>query len=214
MSLNQQLSDLFKNFSRLMELKGENLFKVIAFQKVSRILNDMTFDIRQAYENNTLAEIEGIGESSRRIIAEFISTGRSAEYDDLSSGVPGGLMEMLDIPGLGPKTVALFWKQKGIITLDQLVKALADGSLAGLKGIGEKKLQQIKEGIELRAQAGGRIGIVDALPIAEGLVERLRAMPQVQRAEYAGSLRRRRETIGDVDLICCGKSPVDGSAIA
>ena len=138
MSLNQQLSDLFKNFSRLMELKGENLFKVIAFQKVSRILNDMTFDIRQAHENNTLAEIEGIGESSRRIIAEFISTGRSAEYDDLAAGVPGGLMEMLDIPGLGPKTVALFWKQKGIVNLEQLVKALADGSLAGLKGIGDK----------------------------------------------------------------------------
>jgi DNA polymerase (family 10) len=214
MSLNQELSDLFMNFGRLLELKGANLFKVIAFQKVGRILNDMTFDIREACEKNTLCEIEGIGESSQRIIQEYIKTGRSAEYDELLASVPPGLLPMLEIPGLGPKTIALFWKEKGIVTLEQLVKALDDGSLTGIKGMGEKKLQAIKDGIALRAQAKGRISIVDAMTIGEELVDRLRELKDVKRAEYAGSLRRRRETIGDVDLICCGKSPDDGPAIA
>src|SRR5262249_571401 len=110
MSLNQQLSDLFMNFGRLLELKGANLFKVIAFQKVGRILNDMNLDMREAREKNTLKDIEGIGESSRRIIEEYIKTGKSAEYDELLASVPPGLLPMLEIPGLGPKTVALFWK--------------------------------------------------------------------------------------------------------
>lgn len=214
MSLNQELSNLFKNFGRLLELKGANVFKVIAFVKVARILDDMTLDIREACGKNTLCEIEGIGESSQRIIQEYVKTGRSAEYDELLASVPPGLLPMLDIPGLGPKTVALFWKEKGILSLEQLIKALDDGSLSGLKGIGEKKLQAIKEGIAMQAQGKGRISIVEAMEIGEGLVERLREMKEVKRAEYAGSLRRRRETIGDVDLICCGKSPDDGPAIA
>src|SRR6476661_1868975 len=116
MSLNQELSNLFMNFGRLLELKGANLFKVIAFQKVGRILNDMTFDIREACEKDTLCEIEGIGESSQRIIQEYIKTGKSAEYDELLASVPPGLLPMLEIPGLGPKTIALFWKEKGIVT--------------------------------------------------------------------------------------------------
>ncbi|CAA9383170.1 MAG: DNA polymerase X family, partial [uncultured Phycisphaerae bacterium] len=214
MSLNQELADLFQNFGRIMELKGESVFKVIAFQKVGRILSDMPGSVREAYDRDELKGVEGIGESSRRIIAEYVRTGRSSEYDEAAASVPAGLLGMLDIPGLGPKTVSLFWKQKGITSLEQLVKALDDGSLKGLKGIGDKKLQAIKEGIEIRAQSSGRLGIVEALPIATGLVERLRRMPEVKQAEYAGSLRRQKETIGDVDLICCGKSPTDGEAIA
>lgn len=213
MSLNQDLSELFHNFARVMEVKGESVFKVIAFQKVSRILNDMTVDVRAAYDRQELDTIEGIGESSRRIIAEFIRTGRSSEYDEAAASVPPGLLPMLDIPGLGPKTVALFWKEKGITSLEQLVKALGDGSLKGLKGMGEKKLAAIKDGIAIRAQAGGRIGIVEAQPIADVLVERLRQLPEVARAEYAGSLRRRKETIGDVDLVCCGKADDVGEAV-
>jgi DNA polymerase (family 10) len=213
MSLNQDLSELFHNFARVMEVKGESVFKVIAFQKVSRILNDLTVDVRTAYDRQELDQIEGIGESSRRIIAEYVRTGRSTEYDEAAASVPPGLLPLLDIPGLGPKTVAMFWKERGITSLEQLIKALDDGSLKGLKGMGEKKLAAIKDGIAIRAQAGGRIGIVEAQPIADALVERLRQLPEVARAEYAGSLRRRKETIGDVDLVCCGKADDVGEAV-
>src|SRR5688572_6674165 len=114
MSLNHELSALFHRFSRLMEVKGENVFKVLAFQKVSRLLEDRSEDIKEAFERGELDQIEGIGESSRRIIAEYIRTGRSTEYDEVAASVPAGLVPMLDIPGLGPKTVGLFWREKNI----------------------------------------------------------------------------------------------------
>jgi DNA polymerase (family X) len=202
MSLNHELSDLFKTMAAIMEIKGESVFKSIAFSKVSRLLKDMTFDIRKAHAEGKLAEIEGIGASSRKIIEDFITTGSSNDFVELSTSVPAGLLPMLEIPGLGPKTIALFWKQRGIVSLEELVQAIDGGKLAGLKGVGEKKIDAIKQGIALRAQAAGRMGIVDAMEIGQSLVERLRKMPEIEQAEIAGSLRRRRETVGDVDVVC------------
>lgn len=205
MSLNSELSTLFRHMAQVMELKGETVFKVIAFQKVSRILEDPGIDIRAHCDAGTLREVEGIGASSCKVIDEYVKTGRSSDFDDLVASIPGGLIELLGIPGLGPKTINLFWKTKGITSLAELVKALDDGSLKGLKGIGDKKLDAIRQGIELKSAGQQRMGIVEAMPIAEMLVKRLREMKQVKHAEIAGSLRRRKETIGDVDLICALK---------
>jgi len=202
MSLNQEISELFHSMSRILELKGANTFKVIAFQKVSRILGDLTFDLRKMAEEGKLEEIEGVGGSSRKVIEEYVKTGRSTDYDELAASVPAGLLPMLEISGLGPKTIALFWKEKGVTNQEELVKAIESGALAGLKGIGAKKIESIKQGIAMLASAAGRIGIAEARPIAEGLLGRLREMKAVKRAEIAGSLRRGRETIGDVDLVC------------
>jgi DNA polymerase (family 10) len=214
MSLNHDLSDLFKNFAAIMEIKGESPFKAIAFSKVSRILKDMTFDVRKLCEQGKLSDVEGLGASSCKIITEFVQTGRSTDFDQVAASVPPGLPPLLEIPGLGPKTIALLWKQRGVTNLEELVKAIDTGALAGIKGIGEKKIESIKQGIALRAQASGRMGIVDAMPIARSLVERLRAMKQVKQAEIAGSLRRRRETIGDVDLICSLKDQSIGEEVS
>lgn len=202
MSLNTELSDLFRNFAAIMEIRGESPFKAIAFSKVSRILKDMTFDVRELCNQGKLAEVEGLGASSCKIINEYVNTGRSVDFEEVAASVPAGLLPLLDIPGLGPKTISMLWKQRGVTNIEELVKAIDGGALAGLKGIGAKKIESIKQGIALRAQAAQRMGIVDALPIAESLVARLRELPQVRQAEIAGSLRRRRETIGDVDLIC------------
>jgi DNA polymerase (family 10) len=218
MSLNQELARLFHSMSQIMEIKGENVFKVLAFQKVGRVLDAMTADVRESCEQGTMREVEGIGESSCKIIEEYVKTGRSSDYETLAASLPAGLLPMLDIPGLGPKTINLFWKAKGITNLEELVKALEDpeaSGLKGLKGIGDKKLETIKQGIALRSSGANRLGIVEALPIGEALVGRLRALKQVKQAEIAGSLRRRRETIGDVDLLCCLKdSGGDGTAVA
>jgi DNA polymerase (family 10) len=214
MALNHELSDLFKNFAAIMEIKGESPFKAIAFSKVSRILKDMTFDIRKLCEQGKLAEVEGLGASSCKIITEYVQTGRSTDFEEVAGSVPSGLLPLLEIPGLGPKTIALLWKQRGVTNLEELVKAIDGGALAGLKGIGQKKIDSIKQGIALRAQAAQRMGIVDALPIAKSLVERLRGLKQVKQAEIAGSLRRRRETIGDVDLICSLKDQSLGEDVS
>jgi DNA polymerase (family X) len=202
MSLNQELSRVFAEMAAILEIKGANPFKAIAFSKVSRILKDMTMDIRRCCEEGTLGELEGIGASSRKIIEEYVKTGRSTEHDELAVSVPAGLLPLLEIPGMGPKTIALLWKERGVTSLDELKAAIETGALKGLKGLGEKKIAAIREGIEFRATAGQRLGIGHALPVAAMLLERLRGVAGVKRAEIAGSLRRRRETIGDVDLVC------------
>ena len=214
MSANHELSDLFARFAAIMEIKGENVFKAIAFSKVSRLLKDLPFDIKQAVMEGKLAHIEGIGESSRRIIEQYVKEGRSTDFDEVAASVSPGLLPMLDIPGLGPKTIALLWKERAITNIEELVKAIDDNKLAGLKGIGEKKIQSIKQGIAMRAQAAERRGIGDALPIAEALVARLRDLPHVEHAQITGSLRRGRETIGDVDLICSIDSATAGPEVS
>jgi DNA polymerase (family 10) len=214
MSLNDDLSDLFARLAQLMELRGENTFKVIAFQKVSRLLGESTLDLRKCMEEGTICEIQGVGKSSQQIIEEYLRNGKSTALAELSEGVPPGLIPMLKISGLGPKTVGLFWKERGVTSIDELKSAIDNGKLADLKGIGEKKIESIKQGLAMLAQAGHRMGIVDALPIAQELVRQLREIKTVKSAEIAGSLRRRRETVGDVDLICSLKDGAAGQAIS
>jgi DNA polymerase (family X) len=213
MSLNTEISRLFQTFAALMEIKGESAFKAIAFSKVSRILKDGTIDLKQAVAEGKLKEIEGIGPSSQRIIEEYVKTGRSSDFDEVAASVPAGLLPMLEIPGLGPKTIALLWKERKITTLDELKLAIDGNKLEGIKGLGEKKIESIKQGIALRAQGAQRIGIVEALPLGEELLESLRKLPAVAKAEVAGSLRRRQETIGDLDLVCALKDPSKAGAV-
>lgn len=221
MSLNQELSDLFHAFASLMELKGENTFKVIAFQKVGRILKEMNFDIRQCIEQGTLCEIEGIGKSSQQIIEEYVQTGKSSAFEDLSSSVPKGLVDLMAIEGLGPKTIHLLWQNRGITSREELEKGLSEGKLEGLKGIGEKKIDLIRKGLEtlkLRAADGQstqprRTGIGEALEAAQALLDLVRQLPGVGQVEIAGSLRRRKETIADIDFVGTLKKSASGEEI-
>ena len=206
MSLNHELSDLFHSFASIMEIRGENPFKAIAFAKVGRILKDMTVDIKAAVLEGKLEGIQGIGESSRKIIEQYVKEGKSSDFEEVAKSVPAGLLEMLSIPGMGPKTIALLWKEREITSIDELSKAIDAGKLAGLKGMGEKKIESIKEGIAMRATASLRRGVAEVLPLAEAFVARLKELKNVHEVRYAGSLRRGRETIGDVDLLCSVKS--------
>jgi DNA polymerase (family X) len=214
MSLNNELSDLFANFAAILQIKGEPVFKCLAFQKVSRLMKETAADIRKAVEDGTIGDLEGIGPSSRRIIEEFVKTGRSTDYEAVAASVPAGLLPMLNIPGMGPKTIQLLWKERKIENVEMLLAAIEAGKLDGLKGIGPKKIDAIKAGIALRARGRGRMSVVEALPVAQAIVERLRKIAGVQQAEIAGSLRRRRETIGDVDLICAVATVESGEKVA
>jgi DNA polymerase (family 10) len=214
MSLNHELAKIFSTMAALMEIKGESVFKSIAFGKVGRLLENMTDDVRDHVEQGTLKDIEGVGASSQKLIEEYARTGRSTDYEELSASVPAGLIPLMQIPSLGPKTIGMLWRERGVVDMEGLVKLLDSGGMKGLKGIGDKKIESIKEGIAMRSQSAGRKGIVEALPIAEALVEQLRALKQVKHAEFAGSLRRRRETIGDVDLVCALKDGSRGTEVA
>jgi DNA polymerase (family 10) len=214
MSLNHELAKIFSTMAALMEIKGESVFKSIAFGKVGRLLENMTQDVRDCVEQGTLCDIEGVGASSQKLIEEYVKTGRSTDYEELSASVPAGLIPLMQIPSLGPKTIGMLWRERGVVDMEGLVKLLDSGGMKGLKGIGDKKIESIKEGIAMRAQSAGRKGIVEALPIAEALVEQLRKLKQVKHAEFAGSLRRCRETIGDVDLVCALKDGARGTEVA
>jgi DNA polymerase (family X) len=212
MSANAELAELFVRFAQLMELKGESSFKAIAFTKVARLLEGGSFDVAERHKAGLLKDVEGIGASSLRIIDEFLRTGESSDFAEISRDIPPGLVELLEIPSLGPKTIRLFWQERGVTSLAELESALASGKLVGLKGIGEKKLEAIASGIELRRRSAGRVGIARAVAVAEPMLAALRGLGQVERAEIAGSLRRRKETIGDVDLVCCLRAGVPSSA--
>ncbi len=221
MSLNQEIADLFANLAALMELKGENTFKVIAFQKVSRIVREMNFDLGECLRNNTLCQIEGIGKSSQQIIEEYINSGKSTVFDEIAASVPKGLVPLLSIEGLGPKTIHLLWNQRQITSLEALENAIQTAALAGIKGIGSKKIEIITRGIELyktrlaEGESGAvrRVGIMEARVPAEELLERVKKIPHVTRAQIAGSLRRGKETIADVDLVGGVKDPAAAEAV-
>ncbi|HSI37034.1 MAG: DNA polymerase/3'-5' exonuclease PolX [Phycisphaerae bacterium] len=213
MSLNSELAGLFERMAQIMEIKGANPFKSIAFHKVARVLRDLTVDVKQCCADGTIKEIQGIGEGSRKVILEYVRDGRSADYEELAASVPAGLIPMLQIPSLGPKTIALLWKERAVTSIDELKKAIEEGRLAGLKGVGEKKIQAIKDGIDLLARSAGRMGIAEALPVAQSLLAQVRKIKGVKRAEAAGSLRRFRETVGDVDLVCAVTDQSEGEFI-
>lgn len=201
---NKKLSDLFDTAAKILDLKGGNKFKSIAFQKVADLLDGMSDDIRAIHAQGGVKGVEaikGIGQSSAAIIAEWLETGRSTDYQELATSIPPGLIEMLGIGGMGPKTVQLVWRERDITSIDQLARATQDGTLDGLKGIGKKKIEQIRQGIELLAKGNERRSLGAAIKIAAGFLEQLRALDGVERAEACGSVRRGKETIGDLDFL-------------
>ena len=201
---NKELADLFEKMADILEFKGENPFKISAYRKASRIIGDLTEDIEAIAGQGELKDIPGIGDGMAQKIAEYIETGKISKFEEVRKGVPDDLIAIMDIPGMGPKTLSMLHREKGIGNLSQLEKALEDGSLMGLFGIGEKKIENIKRGILLLKQSKGRMNLGIAFPLAKRIVEALRQKTGSKKIEWAGSLRRMRENIGDIDILATG----------
>jgi DNA polymerase (family 10) len=201
---NKELADLFEKMADILEFKGENPFKISAYRKASRIMGDLTQDIEAIAEGGELRNIPGIGEGMAQKIEEYLKTGKVSKFEEVKKGIPDELIAMMDIPGVGPKTLSMLHKEKGISNISQLEKALEDGSLMGLFGIGEKKIENIKRGILLLKQSQGRMNLGIAFPVAKRIVETLRQKAGSKKIELAGSLRRMKEDIGDIDILGTG----------
>jgi DNA polymerase (family 10) len=201
---NKELADLFEKMADILEFKGENPFKISAYRKASRIIGDLTQDIEEIAGKGELKNIPGIGEGMAQKIGEYLKTGKISKFEEVRRGVSDELVAIMDIPGMGPKTLAMLHKEKGISNLSDLEKALEDGSLMGLFGIGEKKIENIKRGIQLLKQSKGRMNLGLAFPIAKRIVESLRQKTGSKKIEWAGSLRRMKENIGDIDILATG----------
>jgi DNA polymerase (family X) len=201
---NKELADLFEKMADILEFKGENPFKISAYRKASRIIGDLTQDIEEIAENGKLKGIPGIGEGMAQKVVEYLKTGKISKFEEVKKGVPDELIAIMDIPGMGPKTLSMLHKEKGISNFSQLEKALEDGSLLGLFGMGEKKIENIKRGIQLLKQSKGRMNLGLAFPVAKRIVETLRQKTGSKKIEWAGSLRRMKENIGDIDILATG----------
>ncbi len=202
MSFNASLANLFDRMSAMLELTGADRFRVNAHAKAARVIRDHTSDLESiAADQKALTAIEGIGKGTAAKIAEFAETGSIAEHDELAKQVPAGVLEMLNIPGLGPKTVKLLWDEKGIESIHALKDAIEDGSILDLPRMGAKTVENIKESIAFIESSGKRLHIGVAMPVAEALVRRMLDTPGVTRCAYAGSLRRGKESIGDIDVL-------------
>lgn len=213
MAQNSELAEMFSRMADVMQLVGENAFKAIAFHKVARKLEELDFDAVAAAKKGQLPQIEGMGASSRRIIEQLANEGKSEDYELLIKRVPAGVLEMLRIPGLGPKTVAQLWKEANVLSVEGLEKAIEQGRLTGLKGLGEKKIAGIVDGLRLLKAGTQRKGFMDVWPVVEAQLADLRSDPRVGVVEVAGSFRRRRQTVGDIDLICWTHRPGDAEAV-
>ncbi|KPK75779.1 MAG: hypothetical protein AMJ79_09725 [Phycisphaerae bacterium SM23_30] len=202
---NEQLSDIFEEMADIMEILGEDRFRINSYRKVARVIHDCVKDVSVLAGAGKLQELPGVGKSSAEKINEFVHAGTIKAHRDLLKKIPPGLLEMLKIPGMGPKGAAAVWKGLKVTDLDKLKKAIEDHSLEKLAGFGAKKAEAIGRGIEFIKSAGERILLIEAELIADYIIRELKAKTSVKRIEAAGSLRRGCETVGDIDLLAMAK---------
>jgi DNA polymerase (family 10) len=198
---NQEIAAAFERIADALDIKCEQAFKILAYRKAARVLEELAEDVEVLDAEDRLCEVEGIGEGLASKISEYLQTGRMAKAEEAEHGLPSGLFELLAVPGLGAKTVGLAFKELGVAGLDDLRRVIADGSLAALKGMGDKKAANILKGIGSFEKGHERLLLGEAFAVAEDVVAELGRAKGAGRIEAGGSLRRMRETIGDIDIL-------------
>lgn len=198
---NPQLAEIFTRIADLLEIKGEVIYKILAYRKAAESLENLGRDASAVWREGKLTEIPGVGKAIAEKLDELFSTGRLEFLEKLEAEVPPTLVDVLQVPDLGPKKVALFWKQLGVTNLSELEAAARAGRLRDLPGMGEKSEARIIAGIEALARRTDRVPLGKAWPFAQQLLAFLRGLPGVQEAQIGGSLRRMRSTVGDLDLL-------------
>ncbi|HTX22188.1 MAG TPA: DNA polymerase/3'-5' exonuclease PolX [Candidatus Aquilonibacter sp.] len=202
-----KVAEILVEIGTLLELKGENPFKTRAYANAARTIESLNEPLAKLVAEKRLGEIKGIGEALEQKITELVETGKLKYYEELKASIPPGLIEMLEISGLGPKKIQALNQKLGIDSVEKLEVACKKGKVAELDGFGEKTQTNILEGIERRRTYASKHLLSDALSAAEPLLENLRGHKDVIRCSAAGSLRRSREVIGDIDLLASSKNP-------
>jgi DNA polymerase (family 10) len=208
---NREVAHVFSDIARLLQLKNDSVFKIRAYQRAADVIEGLSTDIgKLATDESALREIPGIGEAISAKIMELAKTGKLEFFEKLKAEFPPGLLVIMDVPGIGPKTALKAAAELGIETLDDLQQAIESGQFANLPRVGEKTAEKILRQLKARGQKGRRAPIGVALPAALLVMEALRtACPGIRNFTYAGSLRRWRETIGDIDLLCTADRPAE-----
>ena len=202
-----QVAACLREIGTILELNGENPFKCRAYLNAARTLETSPTDLTELVRTDRLGELPGIGDALREKITTLVNTGKLPYLEELRTTIPSGLLSLLDLPGLGPKKLRILRDQLKIESIEALTKACQDGRLASLDGFGEKTATNLLDSIQRRATYSKLHRLGTALPAAQALLNHLRECPSVSQAEIAGSLRRGKEIVKDLDLIASSNKP-------
>lgn len=203
----KDIIEVLERIGTMLEIKGENPFKIRAYFSGARTLQTMEEDLGEVIGEGRLGEIPGIGKALTEKVETLYTTGELEFYDKLVASVPSGLMDLLEVPGLGGKKIKALHEQLDVDSIDSLTKACKEGEVAKLKGFGAKTQEKILSGIKNREAYAARHLWWDARAVVERILPALQALPDVERAEAAGSFRRGMETVGDLDFIVASSNP-------
>jgi DNA polymerase (family 10) len=205
---NREIANIFYAIADSLEVLGEDRFRTQAYRRAGDAIADLPAPLASYRERDALEAIPGIGKAIAEKIRELLDTGKLQYYENLKAKVPPGVLELLRIPNVGPRTAGRLYRELGITSLAELKAAAESGRLSGIKGFGAKTIESILQGIAAAEQRDRRTLLLYALNAAESLLDALRAAaPDVREATYAGSLRRARETIGDLDILAASEDP-------
>ena len=204
---NREIADIFNKIADILEIKDANVFRIRAYRRAADNLESLPHDLDRLVEEDKLNEIAGVGKDLSEKIKEYYRDGEISYLNDLLDEVPGDLLLMLKIPGLGPKKVKLFYQKLDITSIAQLERAAKEGKLIELPSIKEKTEENIIKGIEFLKRGNERMLLGLALPLAKSIILELKKLKEVKRISIAGSLRRMRDTIGDIDILAASSKP-------
>jgi DNA polymerase (family 10) len=202
---NEEIATRFSEIAAMLDILGEDTFRILSYQRAARQLEDLTEDVEGLVRQGRLNQVPGIGAALAEKITEYVTTGRIAYHDELRAKFPPGVLDLLKVRGLGPKKVRVLWQQLGITDLDTLKSAAEKHLLSRVKGFGEKTEENLLRAIALVKEGQARAFLVDAARIVDGIVGRMQASKTVERIDAAGSFRRMRETVGDIDILAVAK---------
>lgn len=198
---NRDIVEIFATIADMLQLKGESIHRYLSYRRAAETIQELPRDLRAIAKEGTLTEIPNIGKTLAEKITEMLETGELEFYNRLKAEIPTGVVAIMHINGVGPKKAKLFWDELGITSIEALKEAAEQNKLADLKGMGKKSQQKILDGIEALSRQAGRTPIGTARPLAQSILEKLLPYQGVVEGEIAGSIRRGRPTIGDVDLL-------------
>ena len=204
---NKEIAKVFEDIGGLLELKGENVFKIRAYQKVARTIEQLSVELDLLVKEGRLKEVPGVGEAIEKKITELLDTGKLEYYEKLKAEFPAGISTLLDVPGIGPKTAMLLTSDLGVETIEDLEKAILDGRVAKLPRMGEKTSENILKRIRDLRSKDRRILLGEAMNVIDGVMEGMKGVPGLRNLIAAGSVRRFRETVGDIDIMGTADDP-------
>jgi DNA polymerase (family 10) len=205
---NREIANIFDAVADMLEIKGEIIHRVLSYRRTAETVAEYPREMRALAAEGRLSDIPGVGKVLAEKIQELVDTGKLEFYENLKAEIPAGVVEMLRVNGVGPKKAKMFWETAGIITLDALEAAAKEGKLRELPGMGAKSETKILEGIASyrRRATDTRTPLGRALPLAESIIARLMEVPGALKAAVAGSTRRARPTIGDLDILIASET--------